>query len=214
MNPQCKARSKRTGNQCQRPAMNGAVVCRHHGGAAPQVKAKAQQRLDLAADRMTRELLGIATNEDVSPETRLKAIVNALDRAMGKAPMHVDVGLAEPKPYERLLAGMETGTTRAESRARRGFVQPTPPVSLPSAYSGREVLDVVAEPMPDGPGDRPGWSVGDAAASPHATGPEFGRQAGSGPAGRPPGKELMTTEEANEVLLQQAREANMRNERH
>lgn len=41
----CRARSKKTGNQCGAYAVHGATVCRHHGGSAPQVKAKAAQRV-------------------------------------------------------------------------------------------------------------------------------------------------------------------------
>ncbi len=29
--PRCKARSKRSGNPCQSPAVNGWAVCRFHG---------------------------------------------------------------------------------------------------------------------------------------------------------------------------------------
>lgn len=32
---QCAAHSKRTGQQCRRPAMAGRTVCYHHGGATP-----------------------------------------------------------------------------------------------------------------------------------------------------------------------------------
>lgn len=42
---QCKAKSKSTGKRCQRAPINGAAVCRVHGGAAPQVKAKAEERI-------------------------------------------------------------------------------------------------------------------------------------------------------------------------
>ena len=33
---QCKAKSKRTGNRCLRPAMNDKEVCYHHGGRTPR----------------------------------------------------------------------------------------------------------------------------------------------------------------------------------
>lgn len=62
MKARCKARSKRTGKQCQKAPIRGATVCRNHGGAAPQVKAKAQERLaDLIdPDRALREAARLA----------------------------------------------------------------------------------------------------------------------------------------------------------
>jgi hypothetical protein len=42
--PICKAR-KTNGIPCRAPAIRGGAVCVVHGGAAPQVKAKAQERL-------------------------------------------------------------------------------------------------------------------------------------------------------------------------
>jgi hypothetical protein len=38
---QCTAR-RRDGEECQAPAMPGTLVCRHHGGSAPQVLIKAR----------------------------------------------------------------------------------------------------------------------------------------------------------------------------
>jgi hypothetical protein len=43
--PQCRAKAKRSGKQCARPAMLGGFVCQKHGGMAPQVKRKAAERL-------------------------------------------------------------------------------------------------------------------------------------------------------------------------
>src|ERR1700759_5433953 len=71
---------KHNGEPCLRYAARGASVCRVHGGGAPQVVAKARERLALAADRMARELLGIATGAE-SEVVKLNAIRDALDRA-------------------------------------------------------------------------------------------------------------------------------------
>lgn len=43
--PRCWARSKKTGEQCKQPAASGQKVCRYHGAAAPQNKAKAKERV-------------------------------------------------------------------------------------------------------------------------------------------------------------------------
>lgn len=53
---QCTAIAKSTGERCQRPAVKGATVCYQHGGAAPQVQKKAQERLDEMADETTADL--------------------------------------------------------------------------------------------------------------------------------------------------------------
>jgi hypothetical protein len=42
---QCRATAKATRKQCKRPAILGGTVCSKHGGGAPQVKAKAAERL-------------------------------------------------------------------------------------------------------------------------------------------------------------------------
>ena len=44
----CRATSKESGEPCKLWAMRGSTVCRKHGGSAPQVRAKAQERVMLA----------------------------------------------------------------------------------------------------------------------------------------------------------------------
>lgn len=41
----CKGTAKSTGKPCGLNAVKGSMVCHKHGGSAPQVKAKARQRL-------------------------------------------------------------------------------------------------------------------------------------------------------------------------
>ncbi len=89
---------------------------------APQVKRKARQRLDEAADMLARELLSLASSAE-SEAVQLGAIRDALDRVglTGKSTVEVEHTL---KPYERLLAnmrGVARGISRDESRARRGL---------------------------------------------------------------------------------------------
>ncbi|WP_375481983.1 hypothetical protein [uncultured Mycobacterium sp.] len=133
--------------------MKGASVCRVHGGAAPQVKAKARQRLEEAADRMARELLGIATGAE-SEAVKLAAIRDALDRAGVSAKQTLELSAtAEPKPYEEMLVGIAgiATVTREESRAARGLPAPETP-ELPPPPLARELPEVVdAELVPEGP---------------------------------------------------------------
>lgn len=76
----CNA-TRRDGTPCRRPPIQGATVCRAHGGAAPQVKRKAQERLLEGVPKMLRMLRELASNEDVPPAVRLAAIRDWLDRA-------------------------------------------------------------------------------------------------------------------------------------
>jgi hypothetical protein len=55
LSERCTARSKRTGLQCQQWVIGGGP-CRAHGGNAPQVKAKREQRIVLAEARAEMEL--------------------------------------------------------------------------------------------------------------------------------------------------------------
>lgn len=65
----CRAKSSRTGKPCKHYPIHGAVVCQTHGGAAPQVKKAAEQRLrDVLAealdpDRSLREMARVAFSD-------------------------------------------------------------------------------------------------------------------------------------------------------
>jgi len=52
----CTATATSTGERCKQAAIPGSNVCRFHGGSAPQVEKKAQERLDEMADSVTAEL--------------------------------------------------------------------------------------------------------------------------------------------------------------
>ncbi|WP_210687358.1 hypothetical protein [Mycolicibacterium sp. GESEQ-9] len=114
----CKAH-KKTGERCLKAAIEGATVCRVHGGAAPHVKAAARARLDNAADRMAANLLRLGEQAE-SETVQLSATNSALDRAGITKPTQVELGPMEPKPWEELFEGITT-ESREQSRARRGY---------------------------------------------------------------------------------------------
>lgn len=89
----CTATSRK-GERCGKRAIPGGRVCRFHGGAAPQVKAAAAERLrelqGLAIDRLFEDL---APGSLVSPEVKLKVVDRLqhwLNLAEGKATSRED----------------------------------------------------------------------------------------------------------------------------
>ena len=111
---------RRNGDQCGSHAVQGTNVCRMHGGSAPQVKAKAAERLlALQSDAisimdLTMKLGKRAAARKKNPEMPMTAIVAAkdvMDRS-GLKPVEkvevTEVKLAETirrRRQERLNAG-------------------------------------------------------------------------------------------------------------
>ena len=60
---QCTSKAKGSGARCKRPPVPGADVCVVHGGAAPQVRAKAAERL------LTARIRGELAKVDITPIT-------------------------------------------------------------------------------------------------------------------------------------------------
>lgn len=75
----CRAHSSRTGLPCGKPAIRGAVVCRSHGGAAPQVRAKAADRLK-ALENTAVDVLEALMGDDQPPPVRLGAVREVFTR--------------------------------------------------------------------------------------------------------------------------------------
>ena len=145
------AAHRKNGDRCKRAAINGGRVCTHHGGSAPAVRAKARQRIEDAADRMARELLKMAVDENVSDAVKLAAIRDALDRAglSARTAVSVEVGL---RPFEQIFDSIMSGS-RAESRARRGVPDDEPNEwPTPALVGGGDAAPVVdAELVESGP---------------------------------------------------------------
>lgn len=62
---QCVGKAKSTGKRCSNAPIPGGTVCRVHGGAAPQVIRKAQERLTDLIDpnRLLRELVALVYSD-------------------------------------------------------------------------------------------------------------------------------------------------------
>lgn len=73
----CSARAKSTGKKCTRPAIPGGSVCRFHGGAAPQVKRAAENRLRkyveemVDPDRVLAEIARVAMSDPTALYDRM-----------------------------------------------------------------------------------------------------------------------------------------------
>lgn len=78
------SRHRSDGTPCRALAIRGGVVCYVHGGAAPQVKLGAEQRIralvDPSLDRIQRTIA-----DDNNPQLALAAARDILDRAGFKA---------------------------------------------------------------------------------------------------------------------------------
>jgi hypothetical protein len=61
--------------------MEAQEVCYSHGGAAPQSRAKAQERIDAAADKAAAHLIKWMNSDKVPYNIRLAAAKDLLDRA-------------------------------------------------------------------------------------------------------------------------------------
>lgn len=82
MKRQCTA-TNRQGRRCGKSPIPGGTVCRMHGGAAPQVRLKAQERLAAYQDRAIDRLFTLVEQTSF-PSTAYAAVRDVLDRTMGK----------------------------------------------------------------------------------------------------------------------------------
>lgn len=90
----CTAR-RTNGEPCSNFAINGSHVCRIHGGAAPQVRARAQVRLLMSADLAAAKLIEMIRSPKVADNIKLAAVRDLLDRANLGATQHVELGVTQ-----------------------------------------------------------------------------------------------------------------------
>ncbi len=78
--PKCSAR-RTNGEPCGNYPIRGGTVCTKHGGGAPQVRAKAAERILGAADLAAKRLIEFMSDKNVPASVRLAAARDLLDRA-------------------------------------------------------------------------------------------------------------------------------------
>lgn len=82
MKARCTATNRR-GQRCGKPPIPGGTVCRMHGGAAPQVKQKAMERL-MALQNPAIDRLSKLIDQEAFPTVAYAASRDVLDRTLGK----------------------------------------------------------------------------------------------------------------------------------
>ncbi|WP_231912696.1 HGGxSTG domain-containing protein [Rhodococcus sp. EPR-157] len=113
--------NRSNGQPCSNRPMKGQNVCKNHGGAAPQARAKAAERILLAQDLAAAKLVELMRDPSVPPGVQRMAAADLLDRG-GNVAAHVLAipGLGNEEPWQVVFSGM-AGGSRAESRALRGI---------------------------------------------------------------------------------------------
>lgn len=98
----CGAKT-RSGSPCKKPPLEGSVRCRLHGGASPQVLAKAKERLLLAQDDAVSVLIRIMFDPKSPVGERRQAAVALMDRGglSSKAELTVEIA-----PWIGVLEGV------------------------------------------------------------------------------------------------------------
>jgi hypothetical protein len=152
---QC-SRIMKTGERCKKSPILGGTICSKHGGRAPHIKAAAKARLENAADRLARQLLGMIDDPKMAPAIKLAALKDALDRAGLSARQAVDI-TATLKPYEELLDELHRGGSDyddAPPKLRPGMDPNDPRLGGPDDdYDQPDTVDgeVVDDPYADNP---------------------------------------------------------------
>lgn len=86
--PRCTA-TNRQGARCGKPPIPGGTVCRMHGGAAPQVKQAAMERLKAMQPKALNTIERLLEREEF-PTVQLQSAKAVLEWTEGKATERVE----------------------------------------------------------------------------------------------------------------------------
>ena len=118
-------------------------MCARHGGSAPQVRAKANQRLIAMVLPAMEELWAILRNKDTADADKLKAINMVLNRTGYSERQSIDIGLREETAYDRLVKGEGLIIQRGGDLAAE--LEGMSPAELPTQGESGQPFDGVGE---------------------------------------------------------------------
>ena len=149
------------GGRCKREAEDGAVVCDQHGGAAPQVRRRAAERLIMTADQAAQMLVRMMEDTEVPFGVRAKIAQDLLDRAgLIATQVHQIVPTTED-PVMRFFEGAFSDPSNWESSTQQP--DPTPAIESyatssrygqddePEEFVEAEIVEPEGEPADDTP---------------------------------------------------------------
>lgn len=161
----CTARRQRDGKPCGRFAIRGGTVCRIHGGASPQVIAKAWQRMDFAKTIMLEQAIrGISPDPRVSPAD--KRLAKAVAKRAGhplrptrratrpagpptQAPIPDAPANRAPEPEHRSVPASEAAVAHPERPVERAKGVGAPPWAEPAPQAPSRTLTTAEDAVAD-----------------------------------------------------------------
>lgn len=148
------------GGRCKHEAEPGSVVCHIHGGAAPQVRKRAAERLIMSADHVSQKLLEWLDDPEVPYRVRAEIAQDLLDRAgLIATQVHQIIPMTED-PIMRFFEGVFDDPSNWESNLQP---RPTPAIeSFPNSSldhhdsEPEEILEAaIVEPQGEPANDTP-----------------------------------------------------------
>lgn len=143
----CRARSSRTGAPCRKWACRGMRVCRTHGGGAPQVRARASERMTALVDPAAAKIARTIRLGDPHLSWRAaQHAINAALRTEDHVPPDRVVELMQDLAAAVLRwAGAECDDVQKQSlsamlRAYRPLGDATPALPQPPADTAEELV--------------------------------------------------------------------------
>ena len=122
------------GGRCKHEAEPGSVVCHIHGGAAPQVRRRAAERLIMSADHVSQKLLEWLDDPEVPYRVRAEIAQDVLDRAGlsldASDQDHADGGGPRHAVLRRLLRATRTTGSPTRRQIRHQRSRATRPAAL------------------------------------------------------------------------------------